>query len=247
MNDKLAHTVLQGASNFRDLGGYAGAEGRRVRRGRIFRSDHLATLTAHDLAALQSLGLTHSIDFRGEAEAAALPYQIAGVRNLAMAIEPTVIRRLRALMQAGQIPNTEETVALMCETYLNFVHEHGPTFARLLRHLLSHPTPVVFHCTAGKDRTGFAAALLLSLLGVERATIMHDYLLTNQLYRRTPSVEGTGPAHVMAVVWQVQPVFLQTAFDAIDRDYGGVAAYLAGPAGMHSDELAQLRQALLLP
>ena len=247
MNDTFKNGVLQGASNFRDLGGYTGAEGRRMRRGRVFRSDHLAGLTANDLAALQTLGLTHSIDFRGEAEAAALPYRIAGVSKLAMAIEPTVIRRLRALLAAGQVPSTEETVALMCETYLNFVHEHGPTFARFLRHLLVHPTPVVFHCTAGKDRTGFAAALLLSLLGVERSTIMQDYLLTNQLYRRTLSVEGAGPAHVMEVVWQVQPVFLQAAFDAIERDYGGVAAYLIGPAGMQADELAHLRQTLLLP
>ena len=247
MSDLAKRGVLKGASNFRDLGGYAGAEGRCVRRGRVFRSDHLAGLDADDLAVLKNLALTHSIDFRGAAEAAALPYRIAGVTQLAFSIEPTVVRRLRALLEAGQIPSTEETVALMCETYLNFVHEHGPSFARFLRHLLAHPTPVVFHCTAGKDRTGFAAALLLSLLGVERATIMHDYLLTNQLYRRTPGIEGSGPAHVMAVVWQVQPAFLQAAFDAIDRDYGGVVAYLVGPAGMHADELAHLRQTLLLP
>lgn len=245
MNDTLKHSVLQGASNFRDLGGYTGADGRVVRWGRVFRSDHLAGLTAQDMAALQALGLTHSIDFRGEAEAAAQPYRIAGVTQLALSIEPTVVRRLGALLASGEIPSTEETVALMCETYLNFVHQHGATIARFLRHLLAHSTPVVFHCTAGKDRTGFAAALLLALLGVEHATIMQDYLLTNQLYRRTPSAEGVGPAHVMEVVWQVQPVFLQTAFDAIDRDCGGVAGYLAGPVGMHTDELAHLRQILL--
>ena len=104
---------------------------------------------------------------------------------------------------------------------------------------------MVFHCTAGKDRTGFAAALLLSILGVERDTIMQDYLLTNQLYRRSPSLEEHGPAHVMEVVWQVQPVFLQTAFDVMDRDYGGLSGYLAGPLGMAADELAQLRHILL--
>ncbi len=237
--------LLQGASNFRDLGGYLIADGRRVRRGWVFRSDHLAGLTADDVALLQSLALSHSIDFRGVAESAALPYSIPGVTNLAFSIEPTVVQRLRVLLDAGQIPSREETVELMCETYRNFVHEHGPTFARFLRHLLAHAAPVVFHCTAGKDRTGFAAALLLAILGVERDTIMQDYLLTNQLYRRSAALEEHGPAHVMEVVWQVQPVFLQTAFDVIDRDYGGLSRYLAGPAGMATDELAQLRHRLL--
>ena len=238
-------SVLQGVSNFRDLGGYSGSDGCRVRRGRVFRSDHLASLTQDDIAHLQALALTHSIDFRGVAERAALPYQVPGVENLALSIEPTVVQRLRARMAAGQTPTTEDTVEVMCETYRGFVHDHGHTFARFLRHLLMHPTPVVFHCTAGKDRTGFAAALLLSVLGVERGTIMQDYLLTNQLYRRIPALEGSGPAHVMEVVWQVRPAFLQAAFDVIEREYGGLVGYLSGPVGMQSKELQQLRQALL--
>jgi len=239
--------ALQGASNFRDLGGYAGAGGRRVRHGRVFRSDHLAGLTSTDLAALQALALTHSIDFRGVTESAAQPYRIAGVTTLALTIEPTVVQRLRALMARGQIPSTAETVAVMCETYRGFVQEHGPTFGRFLRHLLVHPTPVVFHCTAGKDRTGFAAALLLSILGVERDTIMQDYLLSNRLYRRSPAMEGAAPAHVMDVVWGVQSAFLQAAFDAMDRDYGGLSNYLAGPVGLAANEAEQLRHDLLEP
>jgi protein-tyrosine phosphatase len=245
MIDLSKQPTLQGASNFRDLGGYPVDDGRRVRRGRVFRSDHLAGLTADDLSQLQALQVTHSIDFRGVVESADLPYCIPGVTRLAFAIEPTVVQSLRVLLAAGQIPSSEETVELMCETYRNFVRANGPTFARFLRHLLSHPAPVVFHCTAGKDRTGFAAALLLSILGVERDTIMQDYLLTNQLYRRSPSLEEHGPAHVMEVVWQVQPIFLQTAFDVMDRDYGGLSHYLAGPLGMADDELAQLRHSLL--
>ena len=162
-----------------------------------------------------------------------------------MAIEPTVVQRLRALLAVGHIPSSAETVTLMCDTYRDFVHRHGPTFGRFLRHLLSHPTPVVFHCTAGKDRTGFAAALLLSALGVERDAIMQDYLLTNQRYRRSPGMEGAGPAHVMDVLWQVQPAFLQAAFDAMERDYGGLSSYLSGPVGIAAGECEQLRRSLL--
>jgi len=247
MNDASTPDALQGASNFRDLGGYRGAEGRRVRRGRVFRSDHLAALTPADVATLRSLPIHHIIDFRGKDESAALPYDIPGVTRLAMAIEPTVVQRLRALMASGHVPSTDETVALMCDTYRDFVHKHGPTFGRFFKHLLQHPTPVVFHCTAGKDRTGFAAALLLSALGVDHDTIMQDYLLTNQLYRRNPLAEGAGPAHVMEVLWQVQPAFLQGAFDVIERDYGGLSGYLAGSVGLDSEACRQLRHALLEP
>jgi protein-tyrosine phosphatase len=104
---------------------------------------------------------------------------------------------------------------------------------------------VVFHCTAGKDRTGFAAALLLGALGVERDAVMADYLLTNQLYRRSPLVEAHGPAHVVDVLWQVQPAFLQAAFDAIDSDAGDLARYLEGPMGLGPNELERLRERLL--
>ena len=166
--------LLQGASNFRDVGGYRNAEGRCVRRGQVFRSDHLAGLTPEDLVRLASLGIGHSLDFRGAAESTATPYAIPGVQRLALTIEPTVIARMQALVAQGIVPTTEETVALMEETYRDFVNHNAITFGRFLKHLLEQPTPQVFHCTAGKDRTGFAAALLLSALGVDRPTIEHE-------------------------------------------------------------------------
>jgi protein-tyrosine phosphatase len=103
----------------------------------------------------------------------------------------------------------------------------------------------VFHCTAGKDRTGFAAALLLSALGVDRATIEHDYLLTNQLYKRDARLEGQGHPHVMKVLWQVQPEFLQAAFEAVDAQHGGMSDYLHGSIGLSPQEVAELQRMLL--
>jgi len=114
-----------------------------------------------------------------------------------------------------------------------------------LKHLLEQPTPQVFHCTAGKDRTGFAAALLLSALGVDRATIEHDYLLTNQLYKRDPRLEGIGHPHVMQVLWQVQPEFLHAAFDVVDAQHGGMQAYLLGPIGLEAQHITELKRRLL--
>lgn len=237
--------LLQGASNFRDVGGYRNAEGRRVRRGQVFRSDHLAGLTDEDLVRLQGLGIGHSLDFRGAAECAATPYALPGVQRVALTIEPTVIARMQALVAQGVVPTTEETVNLMCETYRDFVNHNAATFGRFLKHLLEQPTPQVFHCTAGKDRTGFAAALLLSALGVDRPTIEHDYLLTNQLYKRDTRLEGLGQAHVMKVLWQVQSEFLEAAFDAVDQQHGGMRDYLHGAIGLSPQELVALQRLML--
>ncbi len=241
----LPIALLRGASNFRDLGGYRSADGRRVRRGQIFRSDHLAGLTSEDLARLASLGIGHSLDFRGAAECAATPYDIPGVQRVALTIEPTVIARMQALVAQGVVPTAEETVELMRETYRDFVNRNADTYGRFMKHLLEQPTPQVFHCTAGKDRTGFAAALVLSALGVDRATIEHDYLLTNQLYKCDARLEGQGHPHVMNVLWQVQPEFLHAAFEAVDAQHGGMTDYLHGAIGLTPQELAELQRMLL--
>jgi protein-tyrosine phosphatase len=241
----ITPALLQGASNFRDVGGYLTVSGQRVRRGQVFRSDHLAGLTADDVARLQALGVGHSLDFRGVAEFTATPYDIPGVTRVALTIEPTVIARMQALVAQGIVPTTDETVELMRETYRDFVNRNADTYGRFLKHLLEQPTPQVFHCTAGKDRTGFAAALLLSALGVDRDTIEHDYLLTNQLYRRDPRLEGKGHPHVMQVLWQVQPAFLHAAFEAVDTQHGGMREYLHGAIGLSPQELAELQRLLL--
>jgi hypothetical protein len=105
--------LLQGATNFRDLGGYRGHSGRPLRWRRLFRSDHFAGLTPEDRAALAPLGLTRSFDFRGVEERAAVPYEIAGVVQHSLAIEPTVTQRMQAMAEAGQSITPERVSALM--------------------------------------------------------------------------------------------------------------------------------------
>jgi protein-tyrosine phosphatase len=156
-----------------------------------------------------------------------------------------MVVRVKALLAAGHIPSEAETVALMVQTYRSFARDAIPTYARFFQHLIEQPTPVVFHCTAGKDRTGFAAALLLSALGADRDTVMADYLLTNQLYRRSPLIKTEGPAHVVDVLWRVQPAFLDAALDTVEREFGGMGRYLQGPMGLGQPELSRLRERLL--
>src|SRR6185369_5508513 len=200
---------LTGASNFRDLGGLQTASGLTIRRRRLFRSDHLGSLEASDLAPLAAT-LGHSIrvlDLRGIAERETAVCVIPGAAVHSLPIEPTIVQKLSELLAAGHRLTVADTVALMQDTYRGFVRGNTQRFAALFAHLLdAHDEPVVFHCTAGKDRTGFAAALLLRALEVPQEAVMRDYLHTNErLAGRVPS--GALPPQVAKVLWSVQPEF----------------------------------------
>jgi protein-tyrosine phosphatase len=233
---------LQGATNFRDLGGYPGHGGRPLRWRKLFRSDHLAGLSAADQAVLADLGLARAFDFRGVAERAATPYDLPGVVQHALAIEPSVVQRMADLAAAGERLTVTVVIGLMQDLYRSLINDQAHQFAALFDHLLQSETPLVMHCTAGKDRTGVAAALILLALGVPRDLVLQDYLLTNQLYHHPPLPQTDTPAEALAVLWRVQPGFLDAALQAVDTDHGGVDAYLQrrlglGPAAR--DTLAQ--------
>ncbi len=239
--------ALSGASNFRDLGGYAGQDGRLVRWRRLFRSDHLAGLTQQDAQALADLGLARAVDLRGQQESAAQSYSLSAVRYHSLPIEPTVVQRAKEMAQAGQQMTAPIARRLMEDTYRAFVSDNTPQFAALFAHLLDEDTPLVFHCTAGKDRTGFAAALILRALGVPEDVVMQDYLLTNGLYRRPQAVQGSAPQEVLDVIWRVQADFLQAAFDAVERDHGGLARYLVQQLQLDDAARERLAQLYLQP
>ena len=238
--------AFAGASNFRDLGGYAGHGGRVVKWRHLFRSDHLAGLTPQDQALLAELGVARAIDFRGRAESAAHAYALPGVAYHHLAIEPTVVQRALELQRTGHRLTAQDAVGLMQETYRGFVHDNAPRFAELFRLLLDGSNaPLVFHCTAGKDRTGFAAALILLALGVPRGVVMQDYLLTNSLYRRPEGMGSHAPEDVIAVLWRVQEEFLDAALHRVDNDFGGLQAYLADVLGVDAAARRELERRYL--
>lgn len=218
---------LSGASNFRDLGGYTNAHGQTLRWRRVFRSDHLAGLTPEDQAVLGQIGLGRALDFRGVLESEATAYTLPGVARHALPIEPTVVQNINTMLQAGHTLTARDAVAIMQNTYRAFVIDNTPRFADFFAHLLETDTPLVFHCTAGKDRTGFAAALLLLSLDVPRDVVNQDYLLTNALYRRTHSnVQTDTPQEVLDVLWRVQEEFLDASMQAVEQRYGSAERYL---------------------
>lgn len=238
---------LQGASNFRDLGGYAGHDGRAVRWRRLFRSDHLGGLTPDDHAAVQALGIRRAFDFRGTHESQAQPYAVPGVARHALAIEPTVAQHMLALAEARLPLTAERMVTLMEELYLRLVDHESARFAEWFAHLLDDATPQVFHCTAGKDRTGLAAALLLRALGVPQDVVEADYLLTNTHYRRPASPDSRVPDEALAVLWSVRPSFLHAALQRIDSHHGGLDAYLEQRLNLGAAQRARLAALYLEP
>jgi protein-tyrosine phosphatase len=244
MPDRL---FLAGASNFRHLGGYAGHGGRRVVERRIFRSDHLGALTREDLQQLRALGVRRVLDLRGVAERSTAPCVLEDVPVHSLSIEPTIVQKLSALLQAGHRLTAAEVEEHMKDTYRGFVRQNTHRFAELFGHLLEADAPLVFHCTAGKDRTGFGAALVLASLEVGEADIMRDYLLTNELLKPLePSRYGL-TRDVQEVLWRVQPEFLQAALEALEADYGGMESYLREGLGLGEAERERLRELYLEP
>ena len=236
---------LQGASNFRDLGGYTGTQGRTLKWRKLFRSDHLGELTRSDIATLSALGLTRVCDLRGKLERTAHPCALPGPQVHALSIEPTVVQALQDFAERNKGINEADAVRLMQQTYRAFVTDNSARFAELFQHALQDASPLVFHCTAGKDRTGFAAALLLGALGVQREVIMHDYMMTNDLYKPPEMVAGGAPPQVRAAVRRVQPDYLQASLDVVEADFGGLENYLNKAMGLGPSERKRLNDLFL--
>jgi len=250
---------LDGAHNARDLGGYAGADGRRVRWGKVYRSDALGDLSDDDVTYLSRLGVQQVVDFRSDLEREREP------DRLPLNPAPRVVLRpifgealdpqtLRDRILSGDA-HADEMAAMLVEGNRAFVTEFAPVYSGFL-HDLADPQnlPVLFHCTAGKDRAGFAAASLLMALGVPREAIMQDYMLTNGFSEastsrmlnvlRVVSFFRTDPDDVRPL-FEARPAYLQAAFDTIDARYGSDAAYLRDGLGMDDATLNRLRANLL--
>ena len=241
MSDSPArHLNLAGASNFRDLGGYPGKNGRAVRWRQIFRSNHLGHLTEADIEVLRGLGLRSAFDFRGTEERVAAMCGVEEIAVHSLPIEPTVVAALRARRATVAALSSADALDVMRDSYRNYVRQNTPSFRALFAHLLEDRAPLVIHCTAGKDRTGFACALILHALGVPDQTIAEDYLLTNRFYRRDPTASSDLPEEVKQVLARVEASFLAAAYDAIGADYGDLENYLSDGLGLGASERTRL-------
>ena len=244
--------ALEGSRNFRDLGGYAGTGGRKVRYRQLFRSGTLAYLTADGQRSLAALGVRTICDLRTTQErlnepSATLP---GSIRTVAWDYELDRGAVIGAVTQAD--PRPEGVRAAIMEFYRTAPEDFAGRFAHIFRLLLEGGAPLALHCTAGKDRTGVAAALLLSALGVERAQVVHDYALSSEADFARIVGEGASwrfleqlPAPVRAPLFAAEPAYIEASFAAIDHQHGSLARYLRERLEIGDDGLAQLRHLYL--
>ncbi|MFC7495371.1 MULTISPECIES: tyrosine-protein phosphatase [unclassified Nocardioides] len=243
---------LASADNFRDVAGtgpgYPTTDGGRVHRGVFFRSNELQ-LTDTDAGSLGTLGITRVHDLRSRMEVEAHPdVDVPGATWHHVEVTGIPTEMVSGLADAS------DAVRVMHEVYEAFVREAPAraSYAALLTDLAAQPGPQLFHCTAGKDRTGWAAALLLEVAGVDRDTVLADYLLTNEVSSATREKylalidEHLGPEKVAVYepTMVVDATYLETAYAAVGADYGSVDAYLHAGLGLSPDTVDRLRERL---
>ena len=259
------HTLgLAGAPNFRDLGGYRTVRGKTVKRGLVFRSSKLAALTPIDWTRVRTLGVGHVYDLRTIEEREAEPDGWPAPAPPAYGSpKPDMSAAIANMKKAGTDP--ARVRASIRHFYSEMPTQYAPEYSAMFHGLADDTSPVVVHCTAGKDRTGVASALLLTALGVPRATVVDDYELTERLLPQAPMqtsgqtsgkpgapIGGKGAAALLAMpadtqkaMWAADPAYITAALDAVNRRYGSIDGYMRKALGLSDMEIARLRQRLL--
>lgn len=247
---------IEGTNNFRDLGGYKTTDGKSIKSGMIFRSDALGDVTKKGRKQLEALDIKTIIDFRGPIEREKDPDvvldSVRTYRTIMMKDgkheQADYIRKL----YSGEIdgPKARE---LLFEAYERNVREGGDALGVMFEDLADERSvPLVFHCTAGKDRAGFAAAVFLSLMGVPREDVVNDYLLTeyyreeeleSRLYWMDWLMPDSGIEALRARL--ARPEYIIHVLELIDKEYGGIEQYARTEMGLSDTTIARLRQRFL--
>jgi protein-tyrosine phosphatase len=240
---------LRGAVNFRDVGGYLTRDGRRVRYGRIYRSDSLCHLDDEDHELLLSLGLRVICDFRVHGERRLRPDRLPPQHSISLQDLSMLPRGSKEMWQA--LNDCSITHAGMIEEmrqhYRLFVLEHSERFRQMFDLLLDDANlPILLHCASGKDRTGFAVSLVLAALGVDWEAILHDYMVSDR-YRRDVAQLNAEAARSDAVtaLQQADARYLAAGYSAIIDRWGGIDAYFAQELGLDEVRRAALQDRLL--
>ncbi len=257
------HITLTGQPNFRDLGGYRAACGRRVKWGRIYRSGDLSKLGPEDVELLKSIGIRTAVDFRSVSEvtlrgADRLP---AGARVLALPIDSgDLISKHMPQVVDGDFSKVPSD--FLRDVNRSLISDWSHHFASLLEAVAaSAMQPLVFHCTHGKDRAGLAAAIVLSALGVPWNLVQEDYLLSNQLRKqanekaldliRQRAARQRDVSTEEIDMSNIEPLFfvevenIDAARDAMISRHGSIDGFLWAELGWDQEALAALRRELL--
>lgn len=231
------HLPMEGGYNFRDLGGLESKDGKRIKWGKLFRTDDLYNLTHNDLLYLSSIPIITLVDFRCEEEYKALPDKIpAEVKNhYYLCIEPGRLKAyaksihtskndvINAMKHLYKILVTEDKYLNAYEEFFTYIQDQ-------------EKLPLLFHCSAGKDRTGLATALLLYALDIPKDIILKDYLASNDYLadKYHPLIEQN-PSN--KYLYTVIPDYLESALNEIENEYGSIQNFLINRMHLNIDKL----------
>nr|WP_295105733.1 tyrosine-protein phosphatase [uncultured Caulobacter sp.] len=255
---------LEGGRNFRDVGGWRTADGRQVKWGHIYRSGVMVGLTMADFAYLSKLDVTAICDLRSPQERTSEPSPFLGKPGAPKVIA-TDYDMSASMASFMKMTNREEAIQGFADAYVAFLDMLTPHYTDMFARLVANEGPLAFNCSAGKDRTGMASALILSVLGVPRATVLEDYALT-QVY--TPpsyyakmaqsGAANSGvsaqqaqalsklPPEVLQVIMGSDPEVMRRALATIDAKFGGPVALTKARFGLTDQKIASLRQSYLI-
>ena len=259
---RSAHRLLnfEGISNFRDLGGYSTQDGRRVKWGKLYRSGTFAEASRADLAGLSALSLETFIDFRSELEKTEEPNRLPDPPGFTVIDIPVLDDGNKALVgeimdriESGNFDGFDPNQAMLTANR-QFASEFTPQFREFVHTVLqADGAPIVWHCSAGKDRSGFAAAILLRILDVPPATIMQDYMASRapalasrkgQL-RMLELFKGEEAASKLAILMGVEEAWLEAGFAQIDATWGSFDNYMETGLQLNAADIRRLRDNLL--
>ena len=258
MTDELSRRLLplEGGINFRDMGGYAALDGRRVKWGHLFRSGTMTRLTPADRARLAQIGIRTVIDFRTASEQASEPNDWAREETGGYWSRPheEVFGNMHEMARGG-LATVRDAEAIMEAGYRHLPVQQAQAYGEMFRRLASGDVPAVIHCTAGKDRTGGGAALILAALGVPREAIVADFVLTERavdlekaLLHRKPDPKYAHYAKLDPEIRRAfsgaRPGYIVAFLDALEQEFGSVENYLSD-LGITRADLGSVRAGLL--
>ncbi|MCB5945564.1 tyrosine-protein phosphatase [Acidocella sp. KAb 2-4] len=244
---------LAGAHNVRDIGGYATRDGRKVATGLVYRAGSLARLTDEDLRVVTELGIRVVCDFRTNGERAHRPSRLPAEVELWARDHDIAPGNLLQAM-SGAEASAEKSREMMLDLYREMAFQHAESFAELFRRIADGLLPLLFHCTAGKDRTGTATALLLDWIGVTRAEIAEDYALTDLFLEqglmavmRDYGTDLLPPDEIekWKPLMRADTAYIETMFAAVEAAHGSVGGYLREALKLDEQTLARVRERLL--
>lgn len=250
----IGHRALPGTAgrNLRDLGGYETTDGRRVKPGLLYRSGRLDNLSADEHRLLAALGIRHLCDFRTAAEVAEHGNPDLGAELVERCQDDStadLTGTLESLLARQQQGETVDWAAVMQSSYYGMGKRYATQFRALFDTLKSEDSlPILYRCTGGKDRTGVASALVLTVLGVPEKTVVADYHLSER-YPVTSVNSEVFPKELiqLSALKATHPDYIRAAFDGIRAEYGSLERYVHEVLGFSEADITSLRERVLEP